>query len=177
MRESIVDAVYELMEAGEVLPTAELVAERAGVSARSVFRHFRDMDTLYGAIAERVADLLAPQLAAPVPDVPLRERIEHFVARRAEMFERVAPFRRAGTILHGRSEEIARTRRSFDEVARKDLLAYLPELKDRPQPLGDAAELLTSFEAWDGMRRDRGLSPERAAVAVSYGLKSLLGLE
>jgi AcrR family transcriptional regulator len=42
-RKSIIDAMLQLVEEGILVPTAQQVSERAGVSLRSVFRHFSDM--------------------------------------------------------------------------------------------------------------------------------------
>jgi AcrR family transcriptional regulator len=46
-RARIVAAMLELTRQGEVSPSATAVAERAGVGLRSVFRHFKDMESLY----------------------------------------------------------------------------------------------------------------------------------
>ena len=46
-RAKIVAAMLEIIHAGEIAPSAELVAQRADVGLRTVFRHFQDMDSLY----------------------------------------------------------------------------------------------------------------------------------
>jgi len=57
-REAIVDACVSLIEDGELRPTAPRVAERAGVSVRSVFQHFADLPALHSAVlAARQRDL------------------------------------------------------------------------------------------------------------------------
>ena len=45
-RAKIVEALMTLVEAGQVDPSAEEVAATAGVGLRSVFRHFKDMESL-----------------------------------------------------------------------------------------------------------------------------------
>jgi TetR/AcrR family transcriptional regulator of autoinduction and epiphytic fitness len=45
-REAIVEALLELYQEGDPQPPARAIAERAGVSLRTVFQHFNDMDTL-----------------------------------------------------------------------------------------------------------------------------------
>ena len=52
-RTAIVDALLALIEAGELRPSAARIAERAGVSLRSVFQHFRDVESLFAAMADR----------------------------------------------------------------------------------------------------------------------------
>ena len=50
-RKDIVAAMFKLIRAGEMNPGAAQVAEAAGVSLRTVFRHFDEMDILYREIA------------------------------------------------------------------------------------------------------------------------------
>ena len=53
-REALVDAIITLNEEGVLRPSAAEIAERAGVSLRSVYRHFEDID----AFMEEVKNLL-----------------------------------------------------------------------------------------------------------------------
>ena len=46
-RARIVAAMLELVRLGNASPNAVEVAARAGVGLRSVFRHFKDMESLY----------------------------------------------------------------------------------------------------------------------------------
>ncbi|MDH4042395.1 MAG: TetR/AcrR family transcriptional regulator, partial [Gammaproteobacteria bacterium] len=46
-RQLIIDALHDLINEGVLQPTAQTVAERAGVGIRTVFRHFADMETLF----------------------------------------------------------------------------------------------------------------------------------
>ena len=47
---SDIDALQELVHEGVLVPTAQTVAERAGVGIRTVFRHFDDMETLFATM-------------------------------------------------------------------------------------------------------------------------------
>src|ERR1700760_3827228 len=49
-RETVVDALLELFREGDLNPSVATVAERSGVSLRSVFRYFDDLDEM-GRIA------------------------------------------------------------------------------------------------------------------------------
>ena len=48
-RDAVVEAILELLREGVDQPSANEIAERSGVSVRSVFRHFEDLETLYAA--------------------------------------------------------------------------------------------------------------------------------
>ena len=43
------------------------------------------------------------------------------------------------------------------------------------QPLFEALDLLLSFDAWDRLRRDQGLSPEAAVAALDRAVSRLIG--
>ena len=53
-REAIVQALFGLIGSGVLRPTAQQVAERAGVGIRSVFRHFADMESLFAEMNARL---------------------------------------------------------------------------------------------------------------------------
>jgi TetR/AcrR family transcriptional regulator, regulator of autoinduction and epiphytic fitness len=55
-RGAIVDALLALIDRGDLRPSAARVAERAGVSLRSVFQHFSDVESLFAAAASRQAE-------------------------------------------------------------------------------------------------------------------------
>src|SRR4051794_41719920 len=67
-RTALAAAYLDLLSEGDLRPTAERIAERAGVSPRSVFKHFPDREALFaaaseiqeGRIRELIGDLPAP---------------------------------------------------------------------------------------------------------------------
>ena len=79
--DAVVDAWLSLIEEGDLRPGARRIAERAGVSLRSVFHHFEDLETLYATAAERQLRRFfsGPPLSA---EGSLAERIERFVGRK-----------------------------------------------------------------------------------------------
>ena len=70
-RDLIVDATIALVDEGELRPTAPRVAERAGVSVRSVFQHFADVEGLYAAVGDRVAERLQSLVLVVDPSAPV----------------------------------------------------------------------------------------------------------
>ncbi len=72
-RDRILDALYALIGEGELQPTAEQVARRAGVGERTVFRHFEDMETLHAELSGRLRREVAPLLEGRRPEGSLRE--------------------------------------------------------------------------------------------------------
>ena len=51
-RLAIIEATLALMYEGVLIPTAQQIADRAGVGIRSFFRHFGDMDSLFTEVDE-----------------------------------------------------------------------------------------------------------------------------
>jgi len=171
---AIVHALFELIGEGVTAPTGDEVAERASVGIRTVFRHFKDMDTLYGALDVLLYERYEPFFLAPVPEGSIEERIEEFVARRAKGYEGIAPYKRAANIKRARSEFLQERHEAVVSRMSKDLRRWFPELKRMDAPTVHALELVTSFEAWDRLRVDQRLGKQRAAEAMKRGMSALL---
>src|SRR5262245_37285301 len=95
-RTAIVDALLSLLEEGDMSPSARDIAERAGVSLRSVFQHYDDLESLYTALIERQAGRVV--LDAIDPALPFPERLAKFVNTRTAVYERISPVRRAALV-------------------------------------------------------------------------------
>lgn len=52
-RNAIVDAHLALIDEGDLNPTGERIAERAGISPRTLWTNFKDMETLFAATGQR----------------------------------------------------------------------------------------------------------------------------
>jgi AcrR family transcriptional regulator len=170
----MVAALFELVGEGVLRPTAQQVAERAGVGIRSVFRHFEDMDTLHAELDARLRVEAAPLLAVAPPEGGLEKRARALVAHRAALFERIAPYKRAGNLQRPRSRYLQRMHQHLVSELRAGLRAWLPEIDAAPEALRDALELLTSFEAWDRLRTEQRLGAERARAALERSVLALL---
>jgi len=174
-REGIEDALFELVGEGHLEPTAQQVAERAGVSIRTVFRLFADMETLYATLDARLqADVMPMLRAEPPGGLGLGERATALVADRAALFERVAPYKRSSNLKRGRSPFLAEQHRKLVRLLRARLLRWLPELRDASTDLMEALDQATSFEAWDRLRVDQHLGRNRARAAMERAVKALV---
>jgi AcrR family transcriptional regulator len=173
-REAIVSALFELVGEGVLQPTAQQVAERAGVGIRSVFRHFDDMDRLFATMDARLrADAMEIIREGP-GEGPLRVRVRALVRRRARLFERIAPYKRSANVQRWRSEFLRGRHAALVRELRTALRAALPELSEAPAETLEAADLILSFEAWDRLRTDQRLSRERAEAMLERTLLALL---
>lgn len=160
-REAIVDATIGLLADGDLRPTAPRVADRAGVSVRSVFQHFDELERLHAAVAERLVDRAA-LLLVPVPaDLPLDERLGRFVAQRTALLEAVTPVRRAAEVHGPFSAEITARLRDGQAFLRAELeQTFAPELDGLPESerglVLDGLDLVLGWKTWDALRTDLG---------------------
>lgn len=173
-REAILDAVYRLVEAEDLMPTAEQVAEKAGVGIRTVFRHFSDMEALYAEVSERVYASVRPLIDTPVLQGGFEERASAFAAGRFNLFERIAPFKRAGLIRRPRSKFLQADHAEMVRRLRASLMAAFPELANAPPTLVESLDQISSFEAWDRLRGDQRLDRAVAQQTVEFALRTLL---
>jgi AcrR family transcriptional regulator len=175
-QDAVVEAILDLLLEGHVQPTAQQVSARSGVSMRTIFRLFDDMEALHRiAIArqtERIGALLAP---LPVGG-PTADRVAALVADRAKVFEAITPVRRLAVRLASGSaalsEELARAAKFFRDQL---VIVLRPELGDRRSgPVVEALDLVTSWEAWERLRAGQGLAPAAAREAMTAAITALL---
>src|SRR3954452_3943719 len=97
-RRAIVDALRALHHEGDLRPTAPRVAERAGVSVRTVWQHFEDLETLLVAAGQRDLEIARSFVTAIDVGLPCADRVRLLVEQRARMFEAMAPPWRAARL-------------------------------------------------------------------------------
>lgn len=112
-RAAVVDALLALQEEGDLEPTAQRVAARAGVALRTVFGHCCDMETLWAQAGEREVAKMAALADVPSGDLPLDERVERFCASRARVLEADLPVLRAARLREHVSAALRRSREMF----------------------------------------------------------------
>jgi AcrR family transcriptional regulator len=173
-RKRIVEAMLELVQAGVVSPGAEQVAARAGVGLRTVFRHFKDMDSLYAEMAEPIEAEYRAVASRPFTAADWRERLIEMIARRSDVYERISAFRRAADV-HRHDSPFLETRAERLVATLRELLrALLPAEVAADEPTFEALDLLLSFESWLRLRRDQGLAADRARAVLEAAVRKLI---
>jgi TetR/AcrR family transcriptional regulator of autoinduction and epiphytic fitness len=178
-RAALKDALLALLEEGDLKPTAERIAARAGVSERTLFQHFPDREALFqGAAvtqADRIVGLLEP---LPPTAAPVAERVAALAAQRALVLEFVTPVRRGALLIEPWSETVSSWLQALRGGAAAEVeRLFEPELAGRT----DRAELLAglvnaaAWPAWESLRAHQGLSEDAAEAVMRYTLAALLG--
>jgi AcrR family transcriptional regulator len=165
-RARITQAVVQLVAAGDVKPTAEAIAAAAGVSLRTVFRHFDEMDNLYLEIAAAIEARAQPVIARPFEAEGWPAVLDELVDRRAEVYELVAPFRRALDVHGARSPALVEANRRIHELSRSLLKLYLPDSIAADPQRFEAFDLLLGIESWLRLRDLQGLGVEEAKALL-----------
>ncbi|HYP48497.1 MAG TPA: TetR/AcrR family transcriptional regulator [Thermoleophilaceae bacterium] len=178
-RLAVVDALLELLDDGEVRPTAERIAGRAGVSERSLFQHFHDREALFEAVAQRQYDRVVPTLSPIDADLPLDERLDAFVEQRCRLLETLSGVRRGALLMEPESTTIANwLRRARSAKAAEARRVFARELDARAPaeraPLAAALVAACSWTAWECYRLHQELSAGEAAAAMRTGLAALV---
>jgi AcrR family transcriptional regulator len=182
-RDAVVEAMLELYGEDNLAPSSDEIAHRAGLSPRSLFRYFDDIDDLARAAIDRQLARVLPVTPIDVDaGAPPSERIAALVDQRARVFEFI------GNIGH-----VARMRAHFQPVVANQLIEsraffrhqierlMAPELHSmsskRAATVLAAVDVLCSFEAYNLLRHDQGMSRTRAVGVLSETLATLFGAE
>ena len=177
-KDAIVDATLALIDEGDLRPTGPRIAERAGVSVRSIFQHFDDLDALFSAVGHRVVMRIAGLLSPIDPALDLPERLTSFVAQRVEVLESLTPVLRAA-LVHAASSTVIRGQfenghqflvAQVDQVFAPEIAAAGPD----GTTLRDGLVVALSWPSWDLLRGAQGRSVEEARGVADAMVRALL---
>ncbi|MCU1453117.1 MAG: TetR/AcrR family transcriptional regulator [Acidimicrobiales bacterium] len=179
-RLAVVDAILDLLDEGVSEPTVEQIAERAGVSVRSVFRYFDDLDALAMAAVERQIERTYHLWLPPSADGPLEQRVDALVAQRHRLFEAIAPVRRhalrrlpaRAPIRAGLAQAGRTLRAQVADQFRPEIERVAPADRD---VLLDALDAAAGWPTWEHLRTTLDRSAARAAEVTRHLLLALLG--
>jgi AcrR family transcriptional regulator len=179
-RRAVVEALLDLYREGEYEPSSTDIAVRAGLSPRSLFRYFDDVDDLAQAAItlaqERARPLLAIQATV---DDPVPVRIEALLESRANLWEAVGPAARASRMRAPTQPVVASNLGKGRSYLRRQLRElFAPELaglgSERGGSVLAALDVLCSFESYDLLRNDQRHSRQRAVTVLNDALTALL---
>lgn len=175
-REAIVEALVALYAEGHANPSAAEIAQRAGVSERSLFRHFDDIDDLCHTAFEVQWARLAKRSTVSMPRMAsAQERVRTVVSRRVQLYidmmnvmriTRMHAVRNATVAAHIRTSR-TELRRQHERLFEQELRAMSAE---EAQAAKTSIEALLSFEHVEQLRLDQGMSAARIEQALTAAL-------
>lgn len=170
------------MQEGVLQPSADQVAERAGVSRRSIFNHFVDLGELYDAVVDVGMQRYAPLLEKISDAEPVSQRVDQLARVRSRFLEATAAFTRALTaqsLVGPAQDQAMRVSRAAIHMLHQDVeRLFHRELQALPaQERAEVCEALSAAMSplqWETLRRGRGLSSARARAVMTRTLMALL---
>jgi AcrR family transcriptional regulator len=172
-RRRVVAALLDRVREGDVNPSAEAVAQRAGVGLRTVFRLFKDKEGLFRQMSEAVTAGFAETAATPFAGATWREQLEELMERRFAVFEQVMPYRRAAQAHAHYSETVRRNNETMRQFLRKTLVSVTPAALREDKAAFEALDLALSIDAWIRLRLEQHLDPARARATVRRVVSAL----
>jgi AcrR family transcriptional regulator len=175
-KEAVVSALLELYSQGEVQPPAARIAEIAGVSERSVFRYFDDMEDLASCAInvqwERVREIYETLESSG----NLQQRINSIVDHRLKLYDKVGSVMRVALVAAYKSQVVAiavKERRQI--MGRRALQQFENELKTTSDVENKERILdyTLSLENIIYLKEALGLSHSKVRETLTASIKSL----
>lgn len=173
-RARIIQAMVELVVAGDPDPNADAVAAKAGLSVRTVFRHFEDKDAIFHAIDDLLVAAYQPLLVAPYRSGHWKDQLFELIERRCMINEAAAVFRISAVMERYRSHFVAAKYGRLYAGEKRMLDRVLPPELQTATPAGRALLIACSFDTWRLLRQDEELSPEDTEAAMRQLVEDIL---
>lgn len=172
-RDRIVTAMMALVEEGKLNPVAEEVAERAEVGLRSVFRHFKDMDSLYAEMAVQLARHYQGALA-PFAARDWRGQLVEAIDRRIAIFEKLLPFKCAADAHRHESAVLQANHAATSQLLRARLHNLLPPALADDGAALETLDFLLSIDSWQRLRTEQRLTAAQSRDVIEALVKTLV---
>lgn len=179
-RQAVVHALLGLYHEGNLRPSSAEVALRAGLSPRSLFRYFDDVDDLCRAAVDRhIRRILPLNEIGASPGDPVPAKAAALAAQRVRLYEAIgsvgvvsrlqAPFQPLV------QDELSRVRQGWRRQIAELFGPEIAALGASGDAMLAAADALCSFESYQLLRHDQGRSPGRVRKVLTASLMVLFG--
>jgi len=179
-RAAVLDAMLALFTEGDLDPAPEQVANRAGISPRSVYRYFEDREALLrAAISHHLDGVWHLYVFHGIGEGSVDDRVDAFAQHRVRLYEAIGATARA-TRVRATTDEILReqlelTRRALREQIEKQFAPELDAMPARTRRARVAAiDAVAELEALDHYRLHGGFSATQTEARLAGALRALL---
>jgi AcrR family transcriptional regulator len=177
-RNLVLEALIDLIDAGDPKPTPRAVAERAEVAVRTMYNHFR-LDELFVAAADRQVSRYGPLITIVPPSGPLGTRVTLIIRQRRHLFETVGPVLRASYARIPTSPELSEVLDRQRALLRLQLARTLgPEIQSHTtsaRVVLSTLEALAGWQAWSTLRFACAHSARQAEQFMVFTISQVLG--
>ncbi len=170
VRTRIHDCVAEILSEGKIDVSHDLIAERTGISRRTVYRYFPDKEALLEGMLDRIRELAGKNVIMPGNEAELVSTLHDIYTG----FDKIASIvTLVRSTPQGRAIRMAGNKRRVEayRAATKDLVKDLPP---EDQILAVAVLQMLHTTPWLEMRDRWGLSGEQIARAIGWAMRSLM---
>jgi AcrR family transcriptional regulator len=179
-RQDIVNALLDLIETGETEISAALIASKAGLSERSIFRYFDDVNDLYRSVCDLAfSKEIEYALIDDAGVGSLDTKIENFVNQRVRIYtmnEKIAPAARSFAF---KNPIIKNQLVVGRKLLRNQIITHFSEElsafdKQQQQVAVAIIDSLTTFEYYDMMRSDQKMSVQAIKSVLTESIRKAL---
>ncbi|MAI26947.1 MAG: TetR/AcrR family transcriptional regulator [Myxococcota bacterium] len=157
------DSFIDLVLEGNLPPTPQQIAERAGISIATFFRYFENLNAMRQQAAERMLERF-PLFEIPDPgEGSLSDRVDRFVSLRVALWEKVNLLARLQRTVVLEDPDAASMVNSVRQAMVDQIREHFaPELRGMSSSRREGAvaviATLTSVESWEQFRETYGRS-------------------
>jgi AcrR family transcriptional regulator len=179
-RQDIVNALLGLIENGETEISAALIASKAGLSERSIFRYFDDVNDLYRSVCDLAfSKEIEYALIDDAGVGSLDTKIENFVNQRVRIYtmnEKIAPAARSFAFKNPIiKNQLVVGRKLLRTQIMKHFAEELSVFDKQQQQVAVAIiDSLTTFEYYDMMRSDQKMSVQTTKSVLAESIRKAL---
>lgn len=171
------DAMLSLIQEGILIPTAQQVADRAQVAIRTVFRRFKDMESLFETINQKEVVKHRRYFLDFDESLKLDKRLSLLIKMHSKVYEDMNFMIKATKAMMWRYKVLETNYKQSQIDLKKHLQYYLPELLKQDEESQHLIELLLSFESWERLRELQGMSKIKAIEVIRFQVKKLLDVK
>ena len=179
-RQDIVDALLGLIENGETEISAALIASKAGLSERSIFRYFDDVNDLYRSVCDLAfSKEIEYALIDDAGVGSLDMKIENFVNQRVRIYtmnEKIAPAARSFAFKNPiiKNQLVVGRKLLRTQIVKHFAEELLVFDKQQQQVAVAIIDSLTTFEHYDMMRSDQKMSVQTIKSILTESIRKAL---
>lgn len=169
-RELILDGVTDLLESHRIDEvTTREIAQSAGVSERTVYRHFPDRNALLAGLTSRLMTSVGERNDPMDPPIETVDRLKAAAVQLMAGLEEFHVAARAEALFNADPRRYSPDTRQNSEQFALAVDAILPELGERDRlRLTAVIRCLVSAQAWLRMREEFGIGGDESGPMVAW---------
>ena len=178
-RQAILNATRHLMVQYGQAPTAKEIATSAGVTTRTLYRHFSDLGLLFNTLIRdsttRINAVMEEPFAADESaNHDWRELLDTVITRRVRVYEQQLPLYASSAWLRSPEGLNSDDQRYAIRRRRQRLQQVLPAAIAEDANLFEALDATLSIDFWLSLRRGQRLNQKRATEVLQHAVHALI---